>query len=885
MLAPSGSTLITSISARASEESTGAYLRLSMLTASENANSSPDALYPCPGCKHIAIGRAANNLAGNNSGSTMRNINDWMRHVIGCVAIPGGAVTKRHNSIRDFLHRRACDAGYELVVLEPRNLRLYTCGCGLNLEHDDYVKHRRGGCPKAVENPRSHGPDLLYKGFDGNTIAIDVRVCNELSDTNRGKPLANIFQAAAEEKERHYGALCRKSGITLLTFAVSALGALSETSESVLKRLASDTSTDVKQLKTRVSCLAAVGSAYALATAEGHAGIRPTPRVISQATLHAVREEYGIPLAVLSGAFTEQLRKQNDECPRLGVPAPTVAELSRHVQQIADFASRLEDMFMNVLSRAETAKQEETDAERRELAASNPLHSFIPQQVVQRDPSAAAKKSTKSPSVALPADNRQRRGASAYRDSQMYRIANEQRELDNTAAEARASVLKQREQLSLTRQSISSHAAQVDELAKITNAQAAESKAVAEAITRAHEDLTTRRESLAATMKDSADALVDQLGELDQADKEQNEAAQRLSRARSESAASHHHSLSIVALGRDRSRESSVSVANAALNLKQAQHQVSVLSQAYAPKTFDTSYAREFSPSVEQSAHCIEIHDADQRQREHDLQCQRHQDLQRQRQHDLQQNGAVLGQVDFEPPDPWTPVGGHTALRQPSVNHNIQHTSYAPDRQQRSAPQFTNQNCSRRSSYSASHSLPPDAPRPSLPPDVARRLASASQAAPQQQCYTASSQRAASSASYPSRPSASSQRCSSPEVAPPAAHTSSNNSRRTSSRAPSSQRSVEPPINDYDNSPPPGSPSPLSPTSPAPRQQQRRSVAPTSTSREAILNILTNMDDDEHDQSLINSPRRREQAIAPERDSPELRPPPRGSRIAPSSSR
>ena len=102
------------------------------------------------------------------------------------------------------------NAGYVGVEKEPRKLRQYDCGCGLlSLSHDSYEEHKKT-CPKAVERLRTHGPDILFTDLAGNSIAIDVRVSNELAECHAGKSLADIFASAANEKKNKYGDLCAK---------------------------------------------------------------------------------------------------------------------------------------------------------------------------------------------------------------------------------------------------------------------------------------------------------------------------------------------------------------------------------------------------------------------------------------------------------------------------------------------------------------------------------------------------------------------------------------------------------------------------------------------------------------------------------------------------
>jgi hypothetical protein len=345
-----GSILTTSHAARASEDITAAALRILLKSPSVNAASSSSSTYACPGCSSTSIGRRANNLAAATSARSSApslSVEQYMHHALGCAAIPGGAVTKRHNAIRDLLYVILRNCAFADVVKEPRNLRFYDCPCGLLLSHDDYVTHSKS-CRKATERPRTHGPDLLFTDHEGNVIALDIRVVNELSAQNAGKPIANAFAAAEATKEAKYGELCRKANVSLRTFGVSALGALSDTSKAIIKMIAKNSATDVASLSARISCVAVAGSAFALVTAEGHAAIRPAPRALSQATLKLLSMTLGVPLHNLDASLWS----------RVGVLAPTAEQLGKELASVTALVSQLESKVAEILQRAQITRVE-----------------------------------------------------------------------------------------------------------------------------------------------------------------------------------------------------------------------------------------------------------------------------------------------------------------------------------------------------------------------------------------------------------------------------------------------------------------------------------------------------------------------------------------------
>lgn len=416
-----GTILFSGPTARASEDCSGAYLRLVTLSASENAASAADASYSCPGCNSINVGKLAANLTSTgNQRSAHMPLKQWMCHVIGCAAVPGGAVTKRHNAIVDYLCLKLRQAGCSNVEKEPRALRWYDCEkCGLHLDHPSYVEHAKV-CKKATERIRTHGPDILYTNSSGEVIAIDVRVVNELASSHQGKSLSSLFAAAEQEKANKYGALCANAGAQLVTFGVSALGALSDSAAAVLKSIATASGLDVKHLNTRVGCLAAAGSAHALLTAEGLIGIRPKPRTLSLAAVKLIGKTLGISLTAVPGAVGN----------RLGVPAPSTEELAAQIQHLTVLAARVEDSLTTVLQRAQAVKVDEAAEQAREADANDPFFGVrdarIPSLAPARNKSTSAPRASHGPTAA----ERQENTAQALHEERIASIERDERDLE-----------------------------------------------------------------------------------------------------------------------------------------------------------------------------------------------------------------------------------------------------------------------------------------------------------------------------------------------------------------------------------------------------------------------------------------------------------------------
>lgn len=363
-MAPGSSVLANTVTARVSEDTMAAYLRLALRTPSEKAASSAEAAYACPGCQSIAVGRLANNIASANAGTSvadLKPIHQWMDHSCGCAASPGGWITKRHNNTRDELHRMLIAAGFHSVEKEPRKLRLYNCGCGLmSLQHDAYVAHKQV-CVHASEKVRTQGPDLLFAEPNGQLLALDVRVVNELAPSNEGKSLESLFAAAEDSKEKMYGAICAAHHpvIVLRTFAVSAFGALSIGSKGILTMIAKHSKTDPRDLYSRISCVVAAGTAQALLAAESAVGIRPLPRTLSIATLKLLSEKLSLPLAKVA---------TGDLAPRLGIPAPSESDLARQLQSVQVLVEQARRATGEVLEMAR--KMQRADAEEKRRNAS-----------------------------------------------------------------------------------------------------------------------------------------------------------------------------------------------------------------------------------------------------------------------------------------------------------------------------------------------------------------------------------------------------------------------------------------------------------------------------------------------------------------------------------
>ena len=379
---PGANGLCGSHSARLSPDAMGAWLRMFLACPSENAKTSNEPCYSCPGCSNIRVGRIASNLtsAANPTGKAVKRYTagEWLEHVIGCAAVPGGAVTKRHNALCVLLVNLLKAAGYTNVKLEPRTLGRYDCPCSLkDMSHDAYVEHSET-CPKAVARPRHHGPDVFFTKDDQN-FALDVRVCNELAATHRDKPLSAIFADAEAEKNKHYGDLCAAANATLVTIGVSALGALSDNTKALLKNIAADTpDVDFNALCAQFSARAAIGSAEALLTAETFAGIRPTPRAVSIATLKLLEATLDVSLV------PKDVKKQQELLQKAIPTPPSRAELQSITERIDQLLAAFDPRRINdLIGKAVDIKREEHAAQQRALQEADPVAAAAPSHVVR----------------------------------------------------------------------------------------------------------------------------------------------------------------------------------------------------------------------------------------------------------------------------------------------------------------------------------------------------------------------------------------------------------------------------------------------------------------------------------------------------------------------
>ena len=353
--ASSNGGLCAAIATRTSEELMGAAIRLSLNCASETCRNKTATL-PCPGCGNSTVGRIANNIfaAALRQGNVKLYTHEaFAAHAVGCASTPGGYITKRHNGIRDLVAKLLGLCGYAQVVVEPRNLRNYDCGCTMKgMAHDAYVIHQKT-CGQATAKARSHGPDILYTDLEGNLIALDIRVCNEFCEAHRGKPIGAVFAHAEAEKKAKYGELCAGANVALLTICVSAQGALSNTTKGLLKSIARDSGMDLAKLATAVSGRACVGTAMALLNAESLAGTRPAPRTISRAILKMLENSHGLEI----GAANFDIGGK----PRLGIPSASSAEIDALVARAEQLLSLMAQHIGAVLVNAATLQQAEAD--------------------------------------------------------------------------------------------------------------------------------------------------------------------------------------------------------------------------------------------------------------------------------------------------------------------------------------------------------------------------------------------------------------------------------------------------------------------------------------------------------------------------------------------
>ena len=636
--------LTSTPSVRVSEDVMGAYLRLVLSIGSENASSSTTPHLPCPGCSNISIGRRAHNIAAassSSSGQKLFTLPDWMRHIVGCAAVPGGHVTKRHNSVRDLLFALLKTAGYTGVGLEPRNLRSYSCGCGMILQHDAYVEHQKS-CPRATLAPRSHGPDIIFTDHSGSTIAIDVRICNELCDQHRGKPIEAVFAAAAQEKARRYGDICSQAGATLVTFCVSALGALSDMSKALLKIIAKDSDVDFITLCSKVSCRTAIGTAQALLTAEGHVGIRPTPRLISQATLKMLGESLGLSLVSLAAGQAQKTR--------LGVTAPSDTDLQPIVNRFEAIVKSFGDYIGNVIRSAGELQTAEAAETRRLASELNPLNDVIQPRVVPIETRRPSTDRAQPPATSV-AESQRRASVAAAAETRKYDHENALRENLLQLQDAEAAATHNLELIQDTVAKVEDDALQVDQLHGDTRQQAEAAAADAHSQARQLEEVARLRSATAERIEASVSALNEELERLTDADHCRTFASAKLAESRRSTSSVLETANAIISTHRADAEYARKRVDEARNSLHNASSVIREVSQSRANShsiAFSRSAAPGFNASYYRSDEDDAIAHAHHRQKL-DLE-------QRLRDEQFARCGVVLGQCS---PEPYAPQQQH----------------------------------------------------------------------------------------------------------------------------------------------------------------------------------------------------------------------------------
>jgi hypothetical protein len=421
VLAQAGGGFFASTARRSSEEVASAALRLYLAIPSENAKLSTEPFIACSGCNSIATGRGAANLASLANARKIKLYTPlgYMHHSLGCAAMVGSEATGRHNSCNMWFARKLTDNGL-VPVVEPKNMAVYDCPCGMKaLEHDVYVAHKKT-CDKAIENPRRHGIDLAFTDTSGTLIAIDVRICNELSETHCNKPIEAVFAEAAQEKARKYPYLCSRAGATLITICVSALGTLSTTTKSLIKTLVSaNPALNYAEMCKDLSALVVAGTARALVVAERQAAINPVARPVSVAYLKMIEAKFQV-----------QLVPKDEPAPAV-VATPTSQQLAHIIQLLAQLVPQASEL--PAITDAAEAIRVADAAEAARLAKEENPHSVDVNTRVQRLPSVSTQRaaSTRARSVASAETAHAQRDSAlaANAAARAYKVENEKREL------------------------------------------------------------------------------------------------------------------------------------------------------------------------------------------------------------------------------------------------------------------------------------------------------------------------------------------------------------------------------------------------------------------------------------------------------------------------
>ena len=207
----------------------------------------------------------------------------WAHHVAGCVSIPGGLVTRKHNSMCNAIRYDATHAGWQAETSPPLDMKVHECGCGHTCNAAAWAAHRDVQlCQHARgQKPYTHGPDVRCSPPHlpvGMRQAYDVTVFDGMCASHANSTIAEVVHQKEEHKNKLYAAMCRASNCDFVPLVASNNGHLSRTFTALLDKISDRRGIDRAKLRLKLSSLSLFGTASVLLHAETLAGVRPPSR-------------------------------------------------------------------------------------------------------------------------------------------------------------------------------------------------------------------------------------------------------------------------------------------------------------------------------------------------------------------------------------------------------------------------------------------------------------------------------------------------------------------------------------------------------------------------------------------------------------------------------
>ena len=262
---------LSNISVRALPDIFAAAMRLRLGAATPEIVAR--ASIPCPACK----------------GATMLP-HEWCQHVASCAKLSQCNAGTRHNTVVAFIRCLMRLCGMWVRADEPRDLKVHSCSCGVELTMQLFHEHRKS-CHLPVARRDTSGPDIAY--LDPVTkldMAADLTIRAFLAPSYLKQPVEDGFAQMRATKTAKYGALCADANFVLITFAAASNGHLDATFARAIASFATHGQLNVGATLRDLATTIALLSGKSLLRAERQLCAAPSSKAVGAlefATKHA----------------------------------------------------------------------------------------------------------------------------------------------------------------------------------------------------------------------------------------------------------------------------------------------------------------------------------------------------------------------------------------------------------------------------------------------------------------------------------------------------------------------------------------------------------------------------------------------------------------------